>query len=292
MKSLYGKTILVGRNPQDNTLLVNIVGSNKIGVINRSVPGSVSRLIAGSNSAHLSVTIDQSGYIRVQNLKDANCTFVGGQEIRTKSIQPNAVLELGQDHFKVSAQEIINSARRLAIPTPAPAQRPVQQPAQQPAPSGIKPAVAPKQDAPAYNVHHLRRIWNSYKNGLKDIQIRRSKAMRNQRLPMLFSMGGGLISGVFAFALNDGTNDGISLGQLITGAFSLIGFGVMFFFMLRDPNIALTEEKERLDKELENTYLCPNPNCNKMLPTKDVDFILRQYDHKCPYCKCKFVDRH
>ena len=278
MKRLYGKTILVGRSQQGNVLNVNIVGTNKVGVINRTVPGSVSRLKPAEQSAHLCLSIDGAGNIKVQNLKDANCTFVNGLEISSKAVQPGTVLELGKNHFQIAVQDILNASKQL-IPAPGAVTPPIQQPIQQP-----HTQKAEEKPKPTFNVHHLRHIWDDYKEKCKDIQIRRTKAMRNQRLPMLFSMGGGALGIGLAFIDESLRN----VGAITT----FIGFGLMFYFWFRDPTLRLTEEKEQLDKDLEHMYLCPNPECNKMLPMKDIDFILRQYDHKCPYCKCNYVDKH
>lgn len=274
MKRLNGKTILVGRSQQGNVLNVGILGTNKVAVINRTVPDSVSRLNPATHSAHLSLTIDASGNIKAQNLKDANCTYVNGLEIGSKIVQPGAALELGKNRFQITVQEILNVAKQLipgAVPNP---------------PVPPVPNPVPKQDKtkPTYNVHHLRRIWDDYKEACKDIQVRRIEAMRKQRLPMLFSMGGGALGVCLAF-INESLKN---VGAITT----IIGFGLAFYFWFRDPTMKLTEEKERLDKDLEHMYLCPNPDCNKMLPMKDIDFILRQNDHKCPYCKCHYVDKH
>ncbi|MGN0223541.1 MAG: hypothetical protein ACI4AM_05905 [Muribaculaceae bacterium] len=275
MKRLYGKTILVGRSQQGNMLNVNVVGTNKVGVINRPVPGSVSRLQPAEQKAHLCLTIDPSGNIKAKNLKEANCTYVNRLEISTKTVKTNDILELGKDHFQIAVQDILNAAKQL-VPNPVPVP-PVPNPVPGPVPKPDKPK-------PTYNVHHLRRIWDDYKEKCKDIQVRRTKAMRNQRLPMLFSMGGGTLGFILACIDERLRNVG--------GITSIIGFCLMFFFWFRDPTLRLTEEKEQLDKDLEHMYLCPNPECNKMLPMKDIDFILRQYDHKCPYCKCNYVDKH
>ncbi len=264
MERLNGKTILVGRSQQGNVLHINIAGINKVGVINRSVPGSVSRLNPAAHSAHLSLTIDASGNIKAQNLKDSNCTYVNHLEISSKVVMPNDVVELGKDHFQVAVQDILNAAKQL-VPNPR--------------------SSDPEKSKPTYNVHHLFRVWNDYKEKCKDIQIRRTKAMRYQRLPMLFSMGGGALGIALATCFGESFKE-------FGGGISIIGFGLAIFFWLRDPTLTFTEEKEQLDKDMERMYLCPNPDCNKMLPLKDMDFILRQYDHKCPYCKCNYVDKH
>lgn len=272
MERLNGKTILVGRSQQGNVLHISIAGINKVGVINRSVPGSVSRLNPATHSAHLSLTIDASGNIKAQNFKDANCTYVNHQEISSKVVMPNDVVELGKDHFQVTVQDILNAAKQLV-----PGQTPI--PGANPVPS------APEKSKPTYNVHHLFHVWNDYKEKCKDIQVRRTKAMRYQRLPMLFSMGGGALGIALATCFGESFKG-------FGGIISIIGFGLMVFFWLRDPTLKLTEEKEQLDKDMERMYLCPNPDCNKMLPMKDMDFIMRQYDNKCPYCKCNYVDKH
>lgn len=252
-------------------LNVGILGTNKVAVINRTVPDSVSRLNPATHSAHLSLTIDASGNIKAQNLKDANCTYVNGLEISSKTVQPGAALELGKNRFQITVQEILNVAKQLipgAVPNP-------------PVPSGPNPE--PKPDKPTYNVHHLRRIWNDYKAACKQIQIERIIAQRKQRLPFILSAIIGIPLSILA------SKTQIECLPWIGG---LITAGFMAYFMFRDPSIELTEKKEQLDKDLEHMYLCPNPDCNKMLPMKDIDFILRQYEHKCPYCKCSYVDKH
>lgn len=273
MKRLYGKKILVGRSQQGNVLNVNVVGINKVGVINRTVPGSVSRLVPEAGTAHLSLTIDDKGCIKAQNLKDANCTYVNGQEIRTKTVMPDAVLELGNNRFQISVQDILNAATKLVGQKLVP-----------------KPDPDPK---PTFNVHHLRRIWDDYKAACKQIQIERIIAQRKQRLPLIASGGISAITTMAAWFGGSNSVDGKpTIFQIIAGLVAITSFIFLVYFMFRDPSIELTEKKEQLDKELEHMYVCPNPECNKMLYMKDIDFILKQYEHKCPYCKCNYVDKY
>ena len=254
MNRLHEKTILVGRSPLNDGLLIAVNGSTKVAKVACTVPPTVSRCQPEVAAAHLNLYVDAQGNIKATNVKAQNCTFVNGIAIKTIAVKSSDVVELGQDHFRVGVQQILNAATSV-LP------KPVQQ----------------------YNIFHLHRVWNDYKDGLKDIQNKRNKMAMQQRMPMMFSMGGGIL----------GASLGLVWPQMQQYGFivSAIGFILMFYFMFRNPVQDINDEKETLDRKLENLYVCPNPNCGKSLPAKDLNYIKRQFDMHCPYCKCQYIDK-
>lgn len=272
MKRLYGKTILVGRSlkPQNNEhqLHITILGTNKIGVIKCSVPETVSRLDPLAGTAHLSIEVDNQGNLKATNLKAQNYTYVNALPIKSKTISQSDTLELSPRHFKIEVDKIIKTALSL-IPAVGPV---------------LAPGSGPKTEQPTFNIHHLRHCWDDYKNAIKQLQIDRAKAMRHQRIPQAITMFGTVAGGVGAAISED-----LRLVSIIFAAVSLV---FTIIFLMRDNTAQFNDLKEKIEKDFEISYICPNPKCCKTLPSKDIDYILRQFDEKCPYCKCHYSDKH
>ena len=82
---LFGKTILIGREPINNRLLVSLNhnGKNYFAPIGQPgcVPDCVSRCIPNENKAHCRLNIDPTGTMTIENVKAENITFVDGTQI-------------------------------------------------------------------------------------------------------------------------------------------------------------------------------------------------------------------
>ena len=111
--ALRGTTILVGRDPYSDSLLVSAIikGKRKETTLTAcsNVPRNVSRCNPGENIAHCKLTIDERGIITVTNLKSSNKTFVNNIEIVTKRIDENDTIGLGGGKFPVAVKSIIDA---------------------------------------------------------------------------------------------------------------------------------------------------------------------------------------
>ena len=110
--ALRGTTILVGRAPYSDSLLLLAIINGKRKEITLTecgnVPRNVSRCNPGENIAHCKLVIDERGIITVTNLKSSNKTYVNNIEVVTKRIDENDTLELGGGKFPVPVKSIID----------------------------------------------------------------------------------------------------------------------------------------------------------------------------------------
>ena len=115
---LFGKTILIGREPINNRLLVSLNhnGKNYLAQIGQQgcVPDCVSRCIPNENKAHCRLNIDPTGTMTIENVKAENITFVDGTQIMKKRVAESNVVEMGKYKHKVTVAEIINAATLIA----------------------------------------------------------------------------------------------------------------------------------------------------------------------------------
>lgn len=255
MEKLKGKTILIGKEPDQGRLLLAIVGGKTacIGAPN-SVPNSVSRCKVPEGVAHAKISIDQNSNMVLTNLKPQNVTFVNGSEIASKRIQPNNIIELGQDHYKIAVSTIIEIAKKLVRIT--------------------DPSVAP--DSKPLNIKHLEKVWTDYHDSLKRMREKQKKINLIRSgcgiftmcaMPCIFFLG--------------------PIGYALTGI-GVIG-NIYSFVGLKNDNT--TDEQERLMEEFQDHYVCPNENCNKFLGNLSYKLLKKQYSMQCPYCKTKFVEK-
>lgn len=127
--ALAGRTILVGKTPGGNDLMVsvNIDGKINSGSTDRfgKVPGTVSRCKPELDIAHCRIIIGNDNTVTVANIKSENYTFVNGMEVITKKINAKSVVELGPNRFRIDIVEIIAMAHKLIckkqiVPSPIP----------------------------------------------------------------------------------------------------------------------------------------------------------------------------
>ena len=112
--SLRGLTILVGKNPNADNILISVEknGKNRKVLIPDcgKVPQSVSRCFPEQGIAHCKIYIDEKGLPNVTNLKSQNITLIDKLEVVTRKTDESKVLELGKDRFRISIRTIINAA--------------------------------------------------------------------------------------------------------------------------------------------------------------------------------------
>lgn len=83
--------IIIGRNPQDNKLLLTVDGKEQPTQI--SAPASV-------GPQHCKIKIE-NGQIQVRNLDINNYTYINGQVIESKVISKNDKIELGSERYLI-----------------------------------------------------------------------------------------------------------------------------------------------------------------------------------------------
>lgn len=260
--TLYGKEIFVGRESGSDRLLVylSINGQIKAFQIGSpgSVPKSVSRAIPNQKKAHLLIKIDNTGNITVTNLKPENVTFVNGSQIVSKRVSEDDRIEMGTAHYLLPLNQILTFTSQLTTS---------QLHNSLPDTSHLKPE--------AFNISHLEKVWDDYKNGLKEIKDKQKKINLVRSGCGIFTMCA--MPTIFFLG---------PIGYILTGI-GVIGNAYSFLGMKRnDPE----EEKERLIEVLEKNYICPNPDCKRYFGVMKYSLLKSQHHMSCPYCKSKFVE--
>lgn len=271
MNNLRGRTILVGKEPQNGRLLisVNINGKpEKVPIGNpNSVPLSVSRCKPEENIAHCKIVVDANGKMKVHNLKSQNVTYVNGMEIAIRTVQMGDELQMGIDRYSIPLATILNAASQMVDKKIPPSSK-------------------------GFSIRPLERVWDSYNQQIISIKKRSHDLAAAQSFAMLFTIGSGALSGLLRFIeeQNDSFEifEGVKLST-ITFILPVIGLILMVRNYFRKKNDTSIEDMENLNAELQTSYVCPNPDCRHFLGNKPYR-VLRQ-DNGCPYCKCKFTEK-
>ncbi len=262
MDNLKGKTIFIGRDPNQSRLLITVSGKGAVIGNANSVPNTVSRCANGT--AHAKIDIDQNGKMKITNLKPANATFVGGVEISSKHIELNSKVELGKDCFAIYVNRVIKAAEILVgVGTPPP-----------PSPSLKK-----------YDITPLKYVWKEYHDNSIEMRKRQKKLGILSRVPMFFTIGSGALTAL------------VRLFNLPSG---IVAFGCVMFFcgiimliysFIKSKNDNTIEEMDELTEKFQERYVCPNPDCHKFLGNMSYKLLKNQYNMHCPYCKCEWVEK-
>lgn len=264
MEKLKGKTLLIGKEPVNGSLSLTISpleGQTKAFSIGlpKSVPDSVSRCKPAEGIAHAKLDIDSNGVMKLTNLKDSNVTFVNGSEIKTKKVELSSRIELGMDKYSLNLNEVITAARKVAE------------------------KFGPK-EVPIFDIAPLRKVWEKYDHR----QIKRQKKQRRLGLyasaGMVFTLGGTALS---FLAEKVGMGDVMKDIMPFLAATGGVVFLISFYLRAKDKSI---EDAHDATEEFQETYTCPNPECNRFLGMQSFKMLKKQSRMVCPHCKCKFVD--
>lgn len=267
MEKLKGKTILVGKEPGLGRLLIAIKETGESLALGTpgEVPDSVSRCRVAQGVAHVKVDIDDSGIIRITNLKPQNVTFVGGAEIATKRVIQDNIIELGKDKYRIRVADIISSALNIVSGASSTSQPVTKQ--HQETKQNVK-------STKTFNISHLEGVWNNLKDTKKEVMSKQKKVNNVRAFCGVFTMMAMpccFFFGPIAYALT-----GIGI---IGNIYSFIG--------LKNDNSA--EMLEQLNETFQDEYVCPN--CNKFLGNISYKLLKKQYSMQCPYCKCEFTEK-
>lgn len=251
--------ILIGREPVNSRLLVSVGGKATALGTNGSVPNSVSRHINGS--AHCVITYNSDNDISIKNVKEQNITYVDGNEIQSKKITLSSKVELGNTHFIVNVQQIVNAAKQLAGVAPAP-----------PKPgSNAKPA-----DVKTFSLRPLEQIWDTYEKDILDLQVEQAKKATQSRLQGILSMSATLC----AFLPVPDVLRFVILAAALTCA-------VVCFWQGAKTSDIFAVKKNKRDKQFQQDYVCPNPACKCF--KGNVPYISLRNMPNCSVCKCNYT---
>ena len=258
-KTLFGKTLLIGREPVNNRLLISLClnGKNYFAPIGQpgSVASCVSRCIPGEGKAHCRMCIDLAGNISVENVKPENITYADGVQIMKKRVHESSVIEMGKLKYQVSVAEILNAAALIAKKVMPPVAEP------------------PKE----YDIRPLKAVYDDFHQRQLDLRIRQRNLNLKRSMVPIFTIGSGFLSRLPGM--------GAELSGVITALFflGLVGTVWVIYKGFKDKSI---EEGDQLVEEFQHKYVCPNPDCRHFLGMRP--YHLLQQDNNCMYCKCKF----
>lgn len=276
LSGIAGKSILIGREPDNKRLVVamDVNGKTKVAAIGSagSVPNSVSRYKAEDHSAHCKIEIGTSGSIIVKQMKPDSKMFVNGVELSSKKITPQSQVQLGIDHYQLNIEAILKIALQLA---------------------GVKATngggsggAKPKPEAgskPIYSISHLERVWDDYHDGDIALQKKQNSISILSSFPLFFSMGAGVLGGI---SVQMGWPDWV---KGITLTMSLLAFLVFIYGLYLRFTSHHIEKREELKDKLMRDYVCPNPKCHHFLNIQP--FKLLKQNKKCPYCQCEWTEK-
>ena len=197
--NLYGKSVLVGRDPLgQGRLRVRVEGKAVDIAVQPQVPSSVSRL-KDSGEAHCRLDVGEDGGVRVTNLKEKNITRVGGVQVVSKAVGEDDVLTLGSEGFTVRVGEILKAAGKLVGET--------------------------------YSIGHLKKIYEEYEQAIEDIQRRQQKRQRQQKLPFMIGSLCTILSAVLPIV-------GLTKPVFVTLPLAVVIFAILFVnFSAKDSSI-------------------------------------------------------
>lgn len=182
---------------------------------------------------HLSVTFNADDTYTVKNLNAKNVTHVNGVQVESKTVTTKDSIELGADRYMLDWNFI----------------------------TSLKPKVA--------DIRPLKQVWDDFNKEKKRIRDKQKFIGLLARVPIMFSMVGGLLS-----ALMPG---------LITFSFTIIAAVVMFYGFYRSATDKSADELEELNTKMQHDYSCPC--CKRYLGQPYEQLLLMD---NCPYCRAMF----
>lgn len=269
MENLKGKTILIGKDSGQPKLKIAIRETGRAAVINgvAPVPDSVSRCMPEKQVAHASLSIDENGSLTLSNLKSQNVTWVNGKEIESKRLPEGCTVCLGRERYPVDVPLILKVAAQIAAGS-----------AQSPQ-ATQKTGQQPNAGAP-FDISHLRKVYQDYDDEMERIARTQQDLAKKRMLPIMVSSASGIVSGL------------VALVSVSTLAVSIPITAVVSFLYFKNYNKKDTsyEDRKQATETFQDTYVCPNPECNKFLGNLSYKLLKKQYGLHCPYCKCEYVE--
>lgn len=207
-------------------------------------PGSVNMKVSRQ---HCKLDVKSDGTIvSITDITDNNYMYVNGKEFKAKKGVTFAdVIELGPEKYRLDVAAVV----KTVIGTPT------------------------------YHIAPLRDVYDNYQKELMDMQIKQGKFGAISSLPMILSMGSGVLVTVVP-----GINPAVRT-TLIIIAVSLM----IIFICLRMKTASSNPQKRKeLDDNFHKNYVCPNPGCKHFFGSMRPDELLT--NKTCPWCKSKLVE--
>ncbi len=269
MDRLRGRTILIGRSPDDGRLCVGVLtsGHPKVAKVNVQVPvpACVSRCKPAEGTAHCSVQVDQSGNMTLTNMKPGNATYVDGLKVVSKRVSRDSSVSLGKDRYPLDLGLVLDAAMGMLDGASSRAGAP-----------GQGPAAQGKQ----YGISHLGKVWDEYEGTMADIQRLQEERGRKRMLPIMIGSVSAVLSPILGFCIPGNTY----WITMLIAAISLVMYLRIYF-----SKDTTTGMKKDAQDRLIDEYVCPNPSCGHFMGFQPYK-VLRQ-GRKCPYCGCAFMEK-
>lgn len=195
---------------------------------------------------HCILTDNGDGTYTLEN-KSKNGTFVDGRRVIKTVVDRDTVITLSE-HTKVRVSDL------LPIGSPSPS--------------------SSKETVPGFSVRGLESVWRNYHDEKMALQRKQHSIGMLVRIPMICSAVTGVLIGVLPQEF-----------RFFTILLTLIGICVMVYGFIKQKNFVLAVELDKLDRWLQDNYVCPNPACRCYLG--NIPYIVLQQTPNCKYCKCK-----
>ncbi len=248
--------LYIGRDPESPSRLLAWLtadGQQRLAVVaNDGVPQTVSRCIPKQSKAHCQIAFDDNGEMTISQLREGNVTAVDGLPVDKKHINPQSHITLGLDNYPLDMAALLQQADKMYAEIQA---------------------ALPK----VYSISHLQTVYEAYETGQETIQRRQQALAKRRMLPIIISGLSSVAAPLLALLVASAT-------LYATVPFA-VGSLLIYLRNYREKDTSI-EDRKRLDNELYDTYVCPNPDCKRFLGKQPYK-LLRQVK-KCPYCGAAF----
>lgn len=281
MATLGNKIIYLGRGEDDNRLHIIVTDKNNNGeggTARMGEPNSVDKAVSrckknsdGSITAHCMIEIDSAENMLIKNLKEANSTYVDGDQILQRAIDENSIIELGKGRYKISMSTILLVAKKvLNIVSETPKKEFNHTPHEN----------QNKNLSETVSIKHLERVWIDYHDGILELKKRNKRTQTNRMMLMMIGSGiGSMICGLITS--QQSFDPGVA--AIFTALPSFIIGGSIFWLMANDNSI---EEEDRISNSFAKDYVCPC--CGRHLGKIAYEHLPQQLPN-CPKCKKEFT---
>lgn len=254
MEIIKNTTVLIGKDPINGRLLVSVTanGNTKTATIGEvgSVNNSVSRCYPEKNIAHCKIVVDSKGEMTIFNMKPRNVTYVNDVEILSKKLKPGCSIKLGKSRFPIDLGQILKIVQTII--------------------QGMS------QIPQEYSTSSLEEVWADYQRAQRNIQEHQRKIGLLRSVPMVFTLSGSLLIGLGGPEIKP---------YSIT--FTIIAAVIMIYGLYKGFSDNSFETRDRITKEFQRKYVCPNPECRHFLGNMSYEILTQ--DKYCKYCRCKWV---
>ncbi len=234
--------ILIGREAGTQQPRLQITHNGKKFFL--GTPGSVGMKVSRQ---HCRLDVKSDGTIvSITDVTDNNFMYVNGKEFKSKKgVSVMDVIELGPEKYRLDLVAVL----KMTI------------------------------GAPTYHIAPLREVYDNYQKELMNMQIKQGKMGAMSSLPMILSMGSGVLISVIP-----GINPSVRTIFIVL-AVSLM---ILFIYLRLKTASSNPQKRKELDDGFHKKYVCPNPACKHFFGTMRPDELLT--NKTCPWCKSKLVE--